>query len=173
MALDPLGLMGVTPAPDKASIILGYDPLFRSPYVNYPPYNLISPLDYGLYTDLNKDKTVIKTVVKYFYYKIIDKWLRGDLLPLLGFINVTNDKASLIKDLDQYKLNKDSIENIETKINYIENVLITRDMVKDVLKNIVAKYNIKWYQLYKYEDIIKKRFYKYIKEELEDAIEQK
>ena len=75
------------------------------------------------------------------------------------------------KSLDNYKTTIDSSKDIEQKINYMENTLITRDIVKDILKKIVSKYDIKWYQLYKHEDTIKKKFYKYIKEELEDAIE--
>jgi hypothetical protein len=144
----------------------------RTPFVNYSPYNLISPLNYGYYTDLNKDKTVIKTTVKYFYYKIIDKWLYSDLLPILAFITIHDGKAQLIKDLDNYKHKNDSIEDIELKINYLENILISKDMIKDVLKSIVNKYGIKWYLLYKNQDLIKKKFFKYIKEELEDMIEK-
>jgi len=145
---------------------------YNLPYVNYNPYNLTSPLTSGYYTDLNNDKTVIKTIVKYFYYKIIDKWLYNDLLPLLGFITIIDGKPKLIKNLNDYKIDKNSIsDSIDAKIDYIENILITKNMVKHVLKKIVQKENVKWYNLYKYENQIKQKFYKYIKSKLEDAIE--
>jgi hypothetical protein len=167
--------MSIGPPPSTTSstpVSILYDPYYRTPFVNYTPYNLLSPLNNGYYTDLNKDKTVIKTIVKYFYYKIIDKWLYSDLLPLLGFVTLHDGKAQLIKNLDNYKTTVDSNKDIERKIDFMENILITRDMVKDILKKIVSKYDIKWYQLYKHEDTIKKKFYKYIKEELENAIEK-
>jgi len=146
---------------------------YRLPYINYNPYNLVSPSNYGYYSDLNKDKTVIKTVVKYFYYKIIDKWFHHDLFPLLGYITIHDGKSKLIKNLDDYKVPTDSRKDIDHKIDFIENEIVTKDMVKHILKNIVNKYNIKWYLLYKNEDVIKKKFYKAIKEELENAIENK
>jgi hypothetical protein len=161
------------PTEPSTSYISGIIGPYRVPFVNYTPYNLFSPLNYGYYTDLNKDKTVIKTVVKYFYYKIIDKWLYSDLLPILGFVNVHDGKAKLIKDLDDYKNTNDSVENIEHKINLLSDAFISKEMVKTVLKSIVSKYNIKWYLLYKHQNLVKKRFFKYIKEELEDIIENK
>jgi hypothetical protein len=146
--------------------------IYNLPYINYNPFNIITPLNYGYYNDLNKDKTVIKTVIKYFYYKIIDKWLYSDLLPLLGYITVVNGSPQLVKTLDDYKLPNESNKDLDDKIDFIENIILTKDMVKSVLKHIVQKYNIKWYLLYKNEDIIKKKIYKYIKEELEYAIKK-
>jgi hypothetical protein len=177
--MNPVDLLGsinsekdITPSKSITTIpaSLVYNPYFKSPFVNYTPYNLLSPLNTGYYTNLNNDKTVIKTVVKYFYYKIIDKWLHSDLLPLLGYINVNNGKASLIKDLDHYKNTTDSVEDIDAKIDFIENTILDKDLVKQFLKRIVSKNNIKWYLLYKHQDFVKEKLYKYIKEELENAI---
>jgi len=147
-----------------------------SPIISYNPYNPYSPMTTGYYTDLNKDEKTIKTVIKYYYYKIIDKWLFKDLLPLLGYVALSKDsnKPHLIKDLNDYTLDsitKSSNSDIALKADYIENILITKDMVKHVLRKIIDKNNVKWYQLYSYEKDIKKTFYKYIKSKLEKAIE--
>ena len=128
---------------------------------------------YGYYPDLDKDSAVHKTVTKYFYYKIIDKWLYHDLRPLLAFIKIDDNKPQLIKSMSEYKpdeLSKDSVENIEKKIQYMENILITKKLVKHVLKKIVNEHHIHWYHLNKNKDTIKKVFYKYIKSKLEEAI---
>lgn len=170
LSLDTETIKDIAPKSTTISTPLIYNPYFKTPFVNYSPYNLLSPLNSGYYTNLNNDKTIIKTVVKYFYYKIIDKWLHSDLLPLLGYINVNNGKASLIKDLDHYKNNNDSVENIDAKIDFIEDTILSKDLVKQFLKRIVSKYNVKWYLLYKHQDLVKEKLYKYIKEELEDAI---
>ena len=52
----------------------------------------------------------------------------------------------------------------------MENILITKDMVKHVLKKIVHDNSINWYDLDKHEKIIKKIFYNYLVDKLKDAI---
>ena len=34
------------------------------------------------YKSLDKDKKTTKTITKYYFYKILDKWLYKDFLPL-------------------------------------------------------------------------------------------
>lgn len=142
-----------------------------SPFVSYNRNNAT----FGYYSDLNKDKTVHKTITKYFYYKIMDKWFYKDLLPLLAFIKIdSSKKPNLIKSMNDYSIGSlanDTKNELEIKINYMEKILITKDMVKHVLKKIIHKYNLNWYTLNKYNDLIKKYFYKYIKEKLETAIQ--
>jgi signal recognition particle GTPase len=122
---------------------------------------------------INSSKNVKKTLTKYYFYKIIDKWIYDDLFPLLGFVKIINDKPELIKNLSDYdveKLAKDSDNDIESKINYMEKILITKDMVYHVLKKIVKSNNIMWNNLNKNEKLIKKIFYEYIVSKLKDAI---
>jgi len=147
----------------------------QSIYSNTISNNLISPMSTGYYKDLNNDKKTIKTVIKYYYYKIIDKWLLKELSDLLAYIVISKEtkKAHLIKDMKDYDI--ESIRNapdseLEKRIEYIEDILITKKMVKRVLKKVIEKNDIKWYQLYSYEKEIKKTFYKYIKSKLEKAI---
>jgi hypothetical protein len=127
----------------------------------------------GLYKDLNQDKTVQKTLAKYYYYKILDKWIYNDLFPLLAFIDTSSSKTQLIKgmeDFDTQKLTKESDDIIEKKIDYLENILLTKDMVRHVLKKICLENNINWYDLNKYEKQIKKVFYNYLLDKLKYAI---
>ena len=138
--------------------------------------NIISPMSTGYYNDLNNDKKTINTVIKYYYYKIIDKWLLQDLVDLLGYIVISKEtkKAHLIKNMKEYDI--ESIRNasdieLEKRIEYIEDILVTKDMVKHVLRKVIERNDIKWYQLYSHEKEIKKTFYKYIKSKLEKAID--
>lgn len=128
----------------------------------------------GFYKDLNKDKSVQKTFAKYYFYKIIDKWIYKELLPLLAFVEINSSgKTQLIKSLEFYdvqKLTKDSEEDIEKKVNYMENVLLTKDLVRHVLKKICKENNINWYDLNKHERKIKKIFYNYLLDKLKQSI---
>jgi hypothetical protein len=149
-----------------------YNPKQNTPFVSFNPLKP-SLITTGFYTDLNKDKSVQKTFSKYYYYKIIDKWIYKELLPLLAFVDTSSGKAHLIKSLEFYdvqKLSKDSQDEIEKKVKYMENVLLTKDMVRHVLKKICNDNGINWYDLNKHEKKIKKIFYNYLLDKLKNAI---
>ncbi len=125
------------------------------------------------YDRLNGDKKTVKTISKYYYYKILDKWVFKELLPLLGFVEIIDNKPRLLTNLDNYdgeKLLNEPSDLLEKKADYLEDVLITKDLVKHVLRKIIDKYNISWTKLEDYEYEVKKYFFNYLKEKLEDAI---
>lgn len=166
-----------------ADLIKPYPLMMTQPIYDsksYTPYVGINPLSSkvvssGFYKDLNKDKSVQKSITKYYYYKILDKWIYKELMPILGFVDTSGDKAQLIKSMDQYnatKLANESSEQIEKKIAYLEKVIVTKDMVRHVLKKICAENNINWYDLYKNEKKIKKVFHNYLLDKLKRAIKK-
>lgn len=146
-----------------------YNPRTTTQYASYNN-NYLST---GFYKDLNKDKSVQKTYAKYYFYKIIDKWIYKELFPLLAFIDVKSGKPELIKSLEFFnvlELEKETEYDIEKKIKYMEEILITKNMVRHVLKKICDDNNINWYHLNKHEKKIKKVFYNYMLDKLKDAI---
>jgi hypothetical protein len=147
-----------------------------SPYVMVSPVgNVGTQVTYGKYTDLDKDKSVLKTITKYFLFKILDKWLYREFRPLLGFVKITDGTPSLIRNMSDYKpdsVNSDSVENVEKRIDYLEKVLINRKLVAHVLKKIVNENNIRWTQLNKHKSLIKKILKKYLHSKLQEAIEK-
>lgn len=125
------------------------------------------------YDNLNKDKKTQKTLTKYYFYKTLDKWLYKELIPLLGFVEIVNDSPKLITSMGDYdgeKLFKDTREELEKKINYMEKILINKDVIKHMLKKVISKYNTNWAELEDYEQEIKKVFFNYLKNKLEDAV---
>ncbi len=139
--------------------------------------NVVGPIGtqvtYGTYSDLNKDKRILKQIVKYFLYKILDKWLYNDLKNILAFVKITDDKPALIRSMSDYKpesLNSESVENIDKRADYLSKILISKELVKHVLKKFVDKNDIKWIQLDKNKSIIKKVFKKYLYSKLEEAV---
>lgn len=151
-----------------------YSSKTHTPYIGVNPYtsNIVSS---GFYKDLNKDKKVQKTLTKYYYYKILDKWIYKELMPLLAFVDISGDKPQLIKSMEKYdvqKLLSNTDEEIEKKINYLEKIIITKDMVRHVLKKICSENNINWYDLDKNEKKIKTVFYNYLLDKLKDAIKK-
>jgi len=106
------------------------------------------------YYDLNSDPKIHNKVAKYFYYKILDKWLLGSLKDLLGYVTIKGGKARLTRK----KSSKDSEKVIEKKIKFLEDKVFTfRDVLK-ILRRVVDEDNIKWVDLYKKTYSIKKVF---------------
>jgi hypothetical protein len=143
-------------------------PFIAPDYTN--PLRIVS----GYYPDLDKDPQVHRTLKKYYYYKLLDKWMYNDLKSLLAYVALDNGKAKLINSISDY--NQNSVNNakeddLTLRINFIEN-LISTDLIKSVLERIVHKYGIHWYHLNKNEDIIKKKLEIAIKEFLESKIKK-
>lgn len=146
------------------------DSVFYYPYDNYSNYGSV-----GHYKDLNKDKSVQKIFTKYYFYKIIDKWIYHELFPLLAFIDIdpNTKKPHLITSMEFLNIEqstKTSKEDIEIKVNYMEKHLLSKDLVRHVLKKICKENNINWYELNKHENKIKKVFYKYLINKLKNTI---
>ena len=170
--------------PDSDKIINSFPIIMPQPQFynskTHTPYIGVNPLtstvvSSGFYKDLNKDKSVQKNLTKYYFYKILDKWIYKELMPLLAFVDISSDKPQLIKSLSQYdveKLVSNSSDQIEKKIDYLEKVLITKDMVRHVLKKICNENNINWYDLNKNEKKIKTVFYNYLLSKLKEAIKK-
>ncbi len=149
-----------------------YNPKSDSSIISINPYNP-RIINSGFYNDINKDKGVQKTLAKYYFYKIVDKWIFTDLFPLLAFVEIINGKPQLIKsiaDYDVQKLSSNSDSDIELKAKYMEENIITKKIVKHVLKKICDENNINWYDLNKYEKKIKKIFYNFLLDKLKEAI---
>ena len=150
------------------------DPNRMSPFLvsnsyNYPRFVV------GYYPDLDKDPQVHNTLKKYYYYKLLDKWMYNDLKSLLAYVTVENGKAKLIDSISDYNAN--SVNNLKEddltiRVNLLES-LISKDLVKNILERIVHKYEIHWYHLNKNEDIIKKKLEIAIKELMENKIKKK
>lgn len=151
-----------------------YDPKKDSAFVSVNPLNP-GMVTTGFYKDLNKDKSVQKTLSKYYYYKILDNWIYKKLFPLLAFIDISSGTPKLIKSMEDYnvaKLSSDSEADIEKKIGYMEKNIITKDMVRHVLRKICEDNNINWYDLNKHENKIKNVFYNYLLDKLKESVQK-
>ena len=123
--------------------------------------------------NLNSDKNVQKTISKYFYYKFIDEWLYKELFPLLAFVEIIDGKPQLIKSMDKYSIERlasESEAGIEKRVGYFESEILTKKLIKQILKKIVKRMCINWYDLEKKENMVRKVFLEYFKNLLEESI---
>jgi len=123
--------------------------------------------------NLNTSKKVQKTISKYVYYKLVDEWLYSKLFPLLAFVKINNSNPQLIKSMDEYNMNKLSSQTddeIEQRANYLEKNIITKKIVSKVLKRIVKRMCLNWYELDKHMKTIQEVFLEYFRDLLEEVI---
>lgn len=124
--------------------------------------------------NLNTSKNVQKTITKYIYYKLVDDWLYKKLFPILAFVKIINGKPYLISSMKDYDVDRLSTQTdleIELRAKYLEQNIITKKFVSKVLKKIVKKMCINWYDLDKHQKTIQDVFFDYLKNLLEKSIE--
>ena len=167
-----LGLM--TPCPT----IINTTPVIvnttrRNYFNNTPFYTLdILPVIKNDYTELNDDKTVIRSVKNYYYYKTIDEFLKSSMVDLLGYLHFEHGKVAFIKNIKDYSDKLPTNEETVKKINFLEENFLTKKMIYNILKKYVDKYNIYWWKIRYSEDELKKYLHKKLKKLIEEEIQQ-
>ncbi|MBA42894.1 MAG: hypothetical protein CMF62_02655 [Magnetococcales bacterium] len=114
-------------------------------------------------------------MAKYFFYKILDKYLYKDLQEVLNFFVIKDGKAQLIKSLDDYKettVDKDSESDKDKKIAFIEKNILSVRIVKKILKRFVDGSSTNWYDLPKKTIYLKEFFGKALKELIKREIKK-
>lgn len=144
----------------------------ESPYI--PSITFIQEQPYmAVYENLDANPEVHADMARYFYYKTLDKWLYDDLIDILNYFVVTGGKVELIKNMNDYKsdiVNKDTQENIEAKISFIEKYLFSKDNMMKILKKFVRETSTHWYQLTKNEYYVRQVVKHYLKNKIKKAI---
>ena len=144
----------------------------HSNYFNNTPFYTIDvlPTIKNDYKDLNDDKSVIRTVTKYYYYKTLEKFLKSELIDLLGYLKITDGKVNFIKNIKEHSDKLPTEEETKKKINYLEEYFITKKMIHGILKKYVQKNDIMWYKVQHNEQEFKNYLHKKLKELIEDEI---
>jgi len=147
---------------------------------NYVPFITRDPLNplgtvLGTYQNLDDDKEIHKKVTSHIYNKLVKKWFYDSLLPLLAFVKTDNGRNVLIKSMNEYNpqsVKGESVSEIERKIEYMQDKIITHKDLRHFLKKFVKHHDYHWYTLYTVEDKIKDELHKHLKKLLESAINE-
>jgi len=121
---------------DKASIFSG---------INVIPQLPVS------YESLNDDMSIRNKLVNYYYDKLYDQWLHTDFRYVLKNIKVRNGKAIGLR-----RPAKQSLSQVNEKIDFIETRLLTRNYLYRLLATYVAKSHTNWYDLKRNKSHIKR-----------------
>jgi hypothetical protein len=169
----------------KDQPIVPYMPL--NPY-NVLPANLSASIDLNysepylaIYENIDNDPKIIKRVVRYFYYKTLDKWLYKSMIDILGYLITTKKGIKVIVSTKKYK--KQSMKNekeIIKKIKFIENELFDEKSMRLILKRFLrnnefrfGQSKLTWSKLLKLQKSVKRSIYKQLEKHMESLINDK
>lgn len=138
-----------------APLVVVSDEMPNSPFPYLTSFNTTyTKPAIGFFENLNADPRVHKRMVKYFYYKALDKWMYEDMRDVLNYFTIKNDKVDLIssmKDYDVTAADKESNETTEKKIDFIGKYILTQSYMNKILNDFVNRNNISWVDLPKRE----------------------
>lgn len=177
--LTPLSPVFVTETPiivttTTESIILS-DPSPSAPYVTSLNFGYTTPV-IGVYDNLNADVNVHNRMTKYYYHKILEKWLYEDLLDVLSYFKMKGNEVDVLDDLNEYKAGsaeRDSEANREKKIDFLEKYFLTKSFVMRAITEFVHSTYANWYDLYKHEYLLIELFKKKLIKRVKKAIVEK
>ena len=160
----------------KNTIITNNNPLWTNPYDPlitswHPDY--IHPM-LSTYHDLNSDPKMKKKITKYYLSLVIDKWLKHDMIDLLGYLQI-DDKGfvDFIKNISKYDETSARHDNntiLDNKIRFIEKYVVTYDFIYKLLIKYMRDNHVLWVNLPSHKSQIKRYIKKKIVKRIKDAI---
>lgn len=130
-----------------------------------PNFVILKPTSLLIDDRMNNNSKIHAISTKYFYYKILDKWLVESELfkPIFDYFIIDNKKALL--NNNQKKNNNVNLNDNDkfTIIKYIEDNILNEQDVYDLLKIFVKETGIPWSSLHKNEYFLKETLLKKLK----------
>lgn len=148
-----------------------FSPVYAPPLVTSVNLAYSKPL-ISTYEDLNADRRVHKKMIKYFFYKTLDKWLYDELSEILNYFVIKGDRVELISNLSQFNsaTGHDSQASADKKVKYIENNVISPKFMSKILYKYVQETGTHWYDLTKNEFFIRQVLKRALSKRIRKAI---
>jgi hypothetical protein len=146
-----------------------------SPYVAAVDFTYSKPY-FSVYENLNVDPYIHDRMTKYYLAKTLEKWLYEDLIDVLNYIKVRDNKVDVISSLKEYNpvaVNSDSDATIKKKIDFLEKYFLNKRIIKKWLRDFIKGSASNWFDLTKSEYFLKDLFKKKLTKLLKEAVVEK
>jgi len=107
---------------------------------------------------------------KFFYEKLMNKWLPNSFSDLLDLVVVSGNKTKLVSKVKD--TNKTTDANKDAKISYISEHVMSKYHLRSFLKKFVTKADVNWYDLKHNIKLVKKSLYRRIRKSIVKEIEE-
>jgi hypothetical protein len=123
------------------------------------------------YSNINNDAKIRKHIVKYFYNKTINKWLKSDskMSELLNMLYISKGKVFVSKTSDN-TTHLESKDDLNMKIDFIADHILKMNDMQDIIYRFVGKYNIAFVNLHDNKEKVKDYIYHKISKMLKKSI---
>ena len=125
-------------------------------------------------TGLNENPFAQKQMLDFVMAKVYNKWIYGkDMCYVLKYLKVVDGKVTYLTSTDEFKNNKicdDSETDVELKVDFIEEHILTKSDLKKLLKRMIDELGFKWYEFPQKLDVIAEAVEKHIKKSLKHNI---
>jgi hypothetical protein len=127
----------------------------------------------GTYPFLNSDDTFINKVIRWVRYKMVNDWLYDEMRPLLSYFDVTEDGKVHWQTKDKFRESAyigDSVDVMRKKIEYIEEEVLSKKLIKHVLEKFIDYNNLNWYDIKANKNKVARVFNAYLNRKFEDRL---
>lgn len=170
-------------SPTSSSVFITSDPYLPSDVLLSPtlsPYPLTISFDFdkpliGVYETIDTSPEVRKRLTKYYYDLVRDQWLMDELNDILNYYVYSDGNVRLIKSLSDYdprNIAKDTDKIAEKKIEFIEETILTKYDLIDILVNFTKNMHIKWVDLPKHEYLLRQAIKEYLVKEIKRKLKK-
>lgn len=125
-------------------------------------------------TGLNDNYMAQQQIVEHYMAQVYNKWLYGkDMCYVLKYMKVVDGKVRFLSSIDEYKKNKicdDTEADVETKIDFINDNILTKSDMRKLLNRLIVELGYKWYELPQKEDLVFEVIERHIKKALKSGI---
>lgn len=125
-------------------------------------------------TGLNDNPLAQKQMLDYVMAKVYNKWIYGkDMCYVLKYLKVVNGKVHYLQSIDEFSNNKicnDTELEVELKVDFIEQNILTKSDLKKLLKRMIDELGFKWYEFPQKLEVIEEAVERHIKKALKSNI---
>jgi hypothetical protein len=123
----------------------------------------------GVYETIDNNPGVRSKMIKYYYDLIRDQWLLDELNDILNYFTFSDGKVKMIPNLSAYSsqnIAKDTDKIAEKKVEYIEDTILTKYDMTEILNKFSKEMRIKWVDLPKHEFLLRQAAKEYLLKEI-------
>ena len=155
----------ITPLNKYTNDVITLSP-YSSPLTLSFDYN--KPL-IGVYETIDNNPNVRRKMIKYYYDMVRDQWLLDELNDILNYFSYDDGKVRLISSLSDYSpknIAKDTDRIAERKVEFIENTILTKYDMAEILNKFTKNMHIKWVDIPKHEFMLRQAIREYLMKEI-------
>lgn len=148
-----------------------FSPTF-SPYPMTVSFDFDKPL-LGVYETIDTNPQIRHRMIKYYYDLVRDSWLLDELNDVLNYYIYSDGKVHMIKSMSDYSpknIAKDTDKIAEKKVEHIEETILTKYDMEEILNKFSRDTRIKFVDFPKNELLLRQAVKEYLMKQIKKKL---